>query len=167
MPKSDQGVFHDRYQVIPRTLIFVTKGNQVLLLKGAPTKKLWANKYNGVGGHIEMGEDVLTAAERELVEETGLQTNGLWLCGTLIVDTGEKTGIAIYILRGEYLAGEITGSQEGLAFWASSSGLAALPLVEDLNIILPKVLAMKPGERPFFARSYYDEAEKLRVDMRV
>jgi 8-oxo-dGTP diphosphatase len=166
MPKSDQGVFNDRYQVIPRTLIFVTKGDQLLLLKGAPTKKLWANKYNGVGGHIEKGEDVLSAAERELAEETGLRTNGLWLCGTLIVDTGENTGIAIYILKGEYLRGEITASQEGLAYWASSSEYAALPLVEDLNILLPKVLKIKPGDRAFFGRSYYDEADNLRVDIR-
>ncbi len=166
MPKSDQGVFHDRYQVIPRTLIFVTRGDLVLLLKGAPTKKLWANRYNGVGGHIEKGEDVLSAAERELAEETGLETSGLWLCGTLIVDTGEMTGISIYILRGEYLKGDITASSEGEAQWKMKSELGDLPLVEDLHIILPKVMAMQPGDRPFFARSYYDEQDNLRIVVR-
>jgi 8-oxo-dGTP diphosphatase len=166
MPKSDQGVFYDRYQVIPRTLIFVTRGDRVLLFKGAPTKKLWANRFNGVGGHIERGEDVLSAAERELKEETGLDTSRLWLCGTLIVDSGEKLGIAIYILRGEYLQGEITPSQEGTATWVRTSELAEIPLVEDLGVILPKVLAMKPVDGPFFARSYYDDTEKLRVVIR-
>ena len=66
MPSSDQGVTHDRYTLIPRTLIFLTRGERVLLLKGAPHKRLWANRYNGVGGHIERGEDVLTSARREL-----------------------------------------------------------------------------------------------------
>ena len=46
MPQSDQGITKDRYTVIPRTAIFLWRGDFVLLLKGAPTKRLWANKYN-------------------------------------------------------------------------------------------------------------------------
>jgi len=72
MPHSDQGVTADRYTVIPRTAIFLRRGDSYLLLKGAPTKRLWANKYNGLGGHVERGEDVLSATRRELLEETDL-----------------------------------------------------------------------------------------------
>ena len=56
MPQSDQGVTNDRYMVIPRTAIFLRRGDSFLLLKGAPAKRLWANKYNGLGGHLERGE---------------------------------------------------------------------------------------------------------------
>ncbi len=83
MPASDQGVHNDRYQVIPRSLIFVRRGEQVLLLKGAAHKRLWANLYNGIGGHIERGEDALSAARRELAEESGLQVSQsglMWHC---------------------------------------------------------------------------------------
>ncbi len=38
MPKTDQGIEvslkRDRYTVIPRTLVFITRGGRVLLLRG-------------------------------------------------------------------------------------------------------------------------------------
>jgi len=161
MPHSDQGATKDRYTVIPRTAIFLRRGESCLLLKGAPTKKLWANKYNGIGGHVEVGEDVLSSAKRELLEETGL-TADLWLCGTLIVDAG-KTGIALYIFSGEYTEGELQPSKEGMAEWLRYDAIARLPVVEDLPILLERINSMKRGDEPFSARSYYDTEGKLIV----
>ena len=162
MPQSDQGVTNDRYAVIPRTAIFLRRGDSFLLLKGAPTKRLWANKYNGLGGHIERGEDVLAAAKRELLEETGL-TADLWLCGTLIVDAGE-TGIALYFFTGECPQGEPVPSKEGNAEWIPFDRISTLPVVEDLPVLLTRIQSMKRGDPPFNARSYYDEREQLIVE---
>jgi 8-oxo-dGTP diphosphatase len=161
MPKSDQGVRSDRYQIIPRTLIFVTRGEQVLLLKGAPHKRLWANLYNGIGGHIERGEDALSAARRELVEESGLQVSGLALVGTVIADASEWAGIGIFVYKGIYEGGEPVSSEEGLLEWVDVHELDQYPLVEDLKVILPLLLGMTPGDPPFSALYYYDEKDKL------
>jgi 8-oxo-dGTP diphosphatase len=163
MPVSDQGIFHDRYMIIPRTLIFLTREEKILLLKGAPTKRLWANLYNGVGGHIEQGEDVLSAAHRELAEETDLVPDTLRLCGTISVDTGENVGIGIYVFRGECTNGVPKPSDEGTLEWVTFDEITEVPLVEDLPQILPRVLAMQPGDAPFSARSFYDADDKLQV----
>lgn len=162
MPQSAQGISRDRYTVIPRTAIFLRRGESYLLLKGAPTKRLWPNKYNGLGGHIEKGEDVLSAAKRELLEETALNVD-LWLCGTVIVDAGD-TGICLFLFSGECLQGEPTSSPEGTAEWIAYEAVSELEVVEDLPVLLSKIHHMQPGDPPFFAWSHYDEGEKLIVE---
>lgn len=162
MPSSDQGVSRDRYLLIPRVLTFITRADSVLLLKGAPGKRLWAGKYNGVGGHLERGEDVLSAARRELLEETGLVAD-LRLSGIVIVDAGQEIGIGMYILSGPPLAGELRASSEGTPEWVEFSRLGEYPLVEDVALFLYRIRLALPGSPPFSARSYYDEHDRLRV----
>jgi 8-oxo-dGTP diphosphatase len=161
MPQSDQGITQDRYRFIPRVAIFVRRGDEYLLIKGAPTKRLWAGKYNGLGGHIERGEDILSAANRELMEEAGL-TADLWLCGTVIVDAGEA-GVCLFVFCGENARGEVKASKEGTVEWIPREAALHLPVVEDLPILLGQIHKMKRGDSPFAARSFYDEHDKLKV----
>lgn len=163
MPVSDQGASSGRYSLIPRTLIFLRKNEQVLLIKGAPHKRLWANRYNGLGGHIEPGEAALSAARRELQEEAGLVAPSLRLCGVVMVDTGQAPGVGLFIFTGEWAGGELRASPEGSLEWISSLALEGLPLVEDLPLLLPRVLAHQPGDPPFSAHSWYNTGGRLQM----
>ena len=161
MPKSDQGITKDRYMLIPRTAIFARHGDEYLLIKGAPTKRLWAGKYNCLGGHVERGENVLFSAQRELLEETGLLVD-LWLCGTVIVDAGD-VGICLFVFCGDNVKGEVKAGDEGAVEWVKKDAVLHLPVVEDLPILLERIHNMKRGDPPFAARSYYDENDQLKV----
>ncbi len=169
MKKSEQGVTSDRYAIIPRTLIFVFRkeagspGGSVLLIKGAPTKRLWANRYNGIGGHIERGEDALSAARRELKEETGLESVSLRLVGTVLIDASDQRGIGLFVFRGEYASGELIESPEGELEWVPVDRIGEYPLVEDLKTLLPRILRMPPNDPPFCALYDYDEQEQMRI----
>jgi 8-oxo-dGTP diphosphatase len=164
MPPADQGIDRQRYTLIPRTLIFLTRTDEVLLIKGAPDKRLWAGMYNGVGGHVERGEDVLSAAFRELKEETGYSGVELWLCGTVIVDVESNLGVGIYIFRGEAAGKQPINSAEGDLVWVPRSAVFDLPLVEDLHVLLPRVLAAQRGEPSFAAHIAYDSTGKLTIE---
>ena len=142
--------------LVPRTLIFLTQGSKVLLLRGGKNKRLWAGLYNGLGGHIEQGEDVLSAARRELLEEAGLVPAMLWLCGTITIDTQTNPGVGVFIFRAEYTGDDLKISNEGTLEWVDTSEINQLPLVADLPILLPKILKARYGEPPFSAHSHYD-----------
>ena len=165
MGRSDQKVQPSRYQAVPRTLCFVTHGDSVLLLRGAPDRRLWPNLYNGLGGHIERDEDVFSAARREIAEEAGIDVQRLRLCGVASIETepGAGAGILLFVFSAQALSREVRASEEGELEWVPLDRVGELDLVEDLPTIMPRVLAMGPGAPPFFARYSYDKRDRLRI----
>lgn len=163
MPKTDQGLNNIRYVVVPRTLIFLTSGDSILLLKGAPNKRLWANKYNGIGGHIERGEDVMSSARREFKEETGFDVDLLLLCATIFIDVHETKGVVIFVFRGEDYSGKLLQTDEGQLEWVKITNVYNLPLVEDLKSLLPRILKIKKGESPLSLCYHYNDLDQLKI----
>jgi 8-oxo-dGTP diphosphatase len=160
---EEQGIRFSKYTVIPRTLIFIFHGNDVLLIKGANDKKIWAGLFNGIGGHVEPGEDIMASARQELEEETGLIQITLHLCGQVMIDTGTTPGVALFIFKGMTDHTRITASDEGQPEWIDVQKLSTIAMVTDLYQLLPLVVEWQVGSEPIIARYYYSTEDKLEV----
>ena len=164
MGENDQGLHtgRRRYHAIPRVLIFLRNGSDVLLLKGAPNKRIWANKYTGVGGHIESGEDVLTAARREVQEETGLSVGKLELSAIVNINAGDPAlGIMMFVFVAWSERRETKASHEGELHWVPVDDLPKGELVEDLDWLLPRILRDWKNNLPRYLCYSYDENDRL------
>ncbi len=110
---------------------------------------MWANRYNGLGGHIEAHEDVLSAGQRELLEETGLTDVPLTLRGVINIDTGvdeqgPRPGVLLFVLVGETQGRAVTPTAEGTPEWISLTQLDDYPLLDDLYAVIPLALGNGP-----------------------
>ncbi len=144
----------DRYTLYPRTLTFLLDGEDVLLIQRSPEAQLFPGMYNGVGGHIERGEDVLSAARREVLEETGLDVSNLTLRCLLHVDEGsERPGVLVFVFVGHTHRRDVVDSNEGALHWVPLEQVGQLNLMPDLPQLLARVLALPGDVSPIFARS--------------
>lgn len=141
-----------RYTVYPRTLVFLIRGDEVLLIRRPTDARLFPGLFNGVGGHVERGEDILSAAIREVREETGLRVETLELRAVLSIthsqlnrDGGEpihddEPGALVFIFVGHPSAGETISGETDALYWVPLDRLRELPVVPDLHDLLPRVL---------------------------
>jgi 8-oxo-dGTP diphosphatase len=163
MSLAGQRVQPDRYSQIPRTLSFLLCDRDVLLLRLPDKHSAWGGLYNGIGGHIEQGEDPLSAAMREILEETGLTPEGLRLCGVVNVDLGEELGIGLYVYVGEIRSGDFRSSPEGEPCWIPLDQIDQMPVVEDIPFLLPMALKSYADMLPFSAVYSYNGEGKLSI----
>jgi 8-oxo-dGTP diphosphatase len=164
MSLDGQRLQPDRYSIVPRTLCFLLHEDEILLLRLAERRGPWSGKYNGVGGHIERGEDPASAARREILEETRQKPLSLELCGVVMIDTGRNPGIGLYVYMGDLEdTSSPTTNDEGSLHWVKLTDVYDLPLVEDLRILLPKAFEAHRIGVPFSANYTYDHDGALTI----
>jgi 8-oxo-dGTP diphosphatase len=171
MGAKDQGATADRWQVVPRTLVFLSNDGDVLLQKRSQHKKVFPGRYNGVGGHIERGETPLQGATREVAEDTGLapvQVSNLRLRGISHIDAGGAggPGVMLFIFMGEATTRAVNvESEEGTLHWIPIAQVIALhadELVEDLPLLLPRLYGGASAD-VFYAHVHYDSQDRMVV----
>ena len=158
MPNNPQVILPGRYSLIARTLTLLIKEGQVLLQKAPPTKKIWANYYNGVGGHVENQEDIYASAKRELLEESGLECADLGLRGIITIEVQKAQGILLFVFSGKEIQGQMRSSAEGDLEWVDITKIKNLHVVEDIPLLLDMLTKQKAL---FYGHYAYDENGKL------
>ena len=163
---NDQGAdaTKNRWMTIPRSLCFILNGDDILLMKRSSNRRVFPNKYNGIGGHIERDEDPFNGAVREIKEETGLDVHDVKLRAIHNIDAGYESGILLFVFtaisdKREFVADET----EGTLHWINRDQLMSIDLVEDVPIILERILHMSDDTPPLFAHVSYDTDDAIQV----
>lgn len=131
-------------KIIPTVGIVVFKNNNVLLVRHEEGAEHLTGIYGLPGGRIKEGEDIKDAASRELLEETGLQADGLIhlshiFYADILRKSGEILKVSWNIFVTNEFKGDIKGSSETTPEWID------IKEVSRLNLLPNTELAIKEG----------------------
>lgn len=127
-------------------LAYIEKDNSFLmLLRNKKKHDINANKWIGVGGHLEKEETPEDALIREIKEETGLDVISYSKKGLIYFNYDDISELMhLYIVND--FKGELIECDEGILNWVKKSDLFSLDLWEGDRIFLKKLL----NEEPYF-----------------
>jgi 8-oxo-dGTP diphosphatase len=137
------------------TLCFLMCEDQVLMLlrNRPPNQGLW----NGVGGHIEVGETPLNSCLREVAEETGIILESVRFNGLLTWEGFEIPAGGLFLFSTVVHARDIIPCQEGILAWQSQKWASSAPeVVNNLHIVLPDIY--QPSTPKVFHFIYQDNS---------
>jgi 8-oxo-dGTP diphosphatase len=131
--------------------VFSPDGRRVLLIyRNANPADQHLGKFNGLGGKLDPGEDVVSGMRREIREEAGIECGALELRGTINWPGFGKTGEDWFgfIFRVTAFTGTpLERNHEGELTWVDVSRVLELPLWEGDRYFLP--LVFDSNGRPF------------------
>ena len=138
------------YQPIIGTLGYVLspEGGQVLLVRRtARPHDHHLGKYNGLGGKLRQGEDVLSGMFREIREEAGIECEEVRLRGTINwpgFGPGGENWLGFIFLITRFSGTPLAANEEGPLSWQPLASLHTLPMWEGDRYFLPLVFDGDP-----------------------
>ena len=131
------------------TLCFLTRGNDVLMLKRV--KQPHCGLWNGVGGKIETGESPLASCLREVSEETGFCLTTARFGGLLSWQQEDRTCGSIYLYTAPAPTDQPSASSEGILKWHPKEWVfSSSEVVQNIHIFGPPVLSHTHPKEYYF-----------------
>ena len=127
--------------------VVLREGRVLLVRRGvAPANGLWAIP----GGALELGETLKEAAEREILEETGITIRAgepVFTCDVLVRDDDGRIRFHYVIvdLAADYVSGEVMGGDDALeARWVAPEELPELSATKTTLNLLRQIGFLPP-----------------------
>lgn len=144
---------------------FIFHGDEYLFLKRNENKRIDPGRLNGIGGRVEPGEDYLSAAIRETVEETGyvISTDDIQFCGVVKLEGGYKEDWVMCFFKIKVADKKIPHgnmTEDGKLMWIQKDAVldSKFELVDDLYYCFKDVVV---GDSIFFVNAKLGDDEKI------
>lgn len=147
--------------------ISVVCGEEVLMFRRSDTKKVFPGWLALPGGHIEAGEDPLSAAIREVHEEVGVllpptQVQLKFVAMHQHIDRNELFVVFGFLASVTTKPDVIVSSREGSATWMDKiQVMSKQEVFPPVKYYLPHMLGNKPGI--IYNYSIWDDSQLVRV----
>jgi 8-oxo-dGTP diphosphatase len=136
-------------KVIPAVLVYVTCGDEVLMLqRGGRPEDFHSGKWNGLGGKLDPDESPLEAAVRETREESGLalspvsfRARGFVQFPNFKPQKSEDWWVSVFTVELSRKPAQLRAGDEGSLHWVARARVLELPLWPGDREFLPRVLA--------------------------
>jgi 8-oxo-dGTP pyrophosphatase MutT (NUDIX family) len=107
--------------------VLVFRDAQMLAMRRASTAEAGAGLWEGVSGRVKAGEDPISAARREVQEETGLRVELHSRPVTAYAALRRGEPMTVIVFRADHESGEVELSPEHDAHrWCNASNLSEL-----------------------------------------
>jgi 8-oxo-dGTP diphosphatase len=140
--------------------VFIRRGDRYLVLKRSDQKRFAPGVIHPVGGKLELNEDALTAALREVREEAGVTVKNVRLeavINELLPPPDHNFNWLIYHFSADYDSGEVIGTEEGELVWLTADEIRSSKLFASVKPLIREIL--DPSVGTVFATFTYDGTE--------
>ena len=152
-------------QVQTAVNVFIYYGDEYLMLQRSPKKRVDPNKLNGIGGRLELKENFLDCAVREIYEEAGIiiKQEELEFCGLSKLELGYSEDWFMSLFRVKVESKKLPKGSEiedGKLIWINKDKVldSGYEVVEDLAYLWKDIVE---GTHIFFANFQFNSDEKI------
>lgn len=130
------------------TLAFVRRDDEILL--GRKKRGFGVSKWNGLGGKLNLGEELDDAMKREVLEESGIKVEKFIELGLLNFHYIDDPDMETHIFRIDLYQGKEDHSEEMEVKWFDIGSLPFSEMWPDDKFWMPLFLANKKFEGEFW-----------------